>query len=96
MKKDDLALFENWSLCREIEVEHGADGARILTLMEMSKRFREEQAKLAELRKTGQRSRYMETMYVLDLALDGQSAEIETKAVPWGRFEDVLKEMNLE
>lgn len=96
VRKDDLVLFENWTLCRDIEVEHGADGARILTLMELSRRFREEQAKLAELRRTGQRTRYMETMYVLDLALDGRSAAIETKPVPWGRFEEVLKEMNLE
>jgi hypothetical protein len=96
VRMDDLALFEDWTACRGAEVEHGADGARILTLMELSKRFREEQAKLAELRKAGQRTRYMETMYVLDLALDGRSAPIDTKPVPWGRFENVLKEMNLE
>lgn len=96
VKKEDLLLFENWALCRDVQVEHGADGARILTLMELAKRFREEQAKMAELRKAGQRTRYVETMYLLDLALDGRSTPIETKAVPWGRFEDVLKEMNLE
>lgn len=96
VRKDDLALFENWTLCRDAEVEHGADGGRILTLMELSRLFREEQAKLAELRRTGKRTRYMETMYVLDLALDPRCASIETKQVPWGRFENVLKEMNLE
>jgi hypothetical protein len=35
-------------------------------------------------------------MYVLDLALDKRSAPIPLKKVPWGRFEDVLKQMNLE
>jgi hypothetical protein len=62
----------------------------------LSKRFREEQAKLVELRKTGQRTRYMETIYLLDLALDIRSAPIETKPVPWERFQSSLKEMNVE
>lgn len=96
IREDDLVLFENWTTCRGVEVEHGADGARVLTLMKLSKQFREEQQKLASLRKAGQRTRYMETMYVLDLALDVRSAKIETKPVPWGRFENALKELNLE
>jgi hypothetical protein len=35
-------------------------------------------------------------MYVLDLALDKRTAPIPTKPVPWGRFNTVLKAMNLE
>jgi hypothetical protein len=35
-------------------------------------------------------------MYVLDLGLDRRTARIPVKPVPWGRFEGVLKEMNLE
>jgi hypothetical protein len=35
-------------------------------------------------------------MYILDLSLDKRSAAIPVKEVPWGRFEDVLKPMNLE
>jgi hypothetical protein len=35
-------------------------------------------------------------MYLLDLALDKRSAPVPTKPVPWGRFEHLLKEMNLE
>ena len=96
VRQQDLTLFEDWTLCRDTEVEHGADGTRILSLMELSKRYREEQAKLAELRSSGQRTRYMETMYLLDLALDSRSAPIETKPVPWDRFQSVLKEMNVE
>jgi hypothetical protein len=92
----DLALFENWTACRNVQVEHGSDGARVLTLMELSRRFRSEQEKIARLRQAGQRTRYIETMYILDLALDTRSASIPTKEIPWGRFEDVLKQMNLE
>ncbi|MCC7424641.1 MAG: hypothetical protein IT428_30605 [Planctomycetaceae bacterium] len=92
----DLALFENWPQCRDIHVEHGTDGARILTLREMALRFRKEQDKIAELRKAGQRTRYVETMYVLDLTLDKRAASVPVREVPWGRFEEVLKQHNLE
>jgi hypothetical protein len=92
----DLVLFENWPACRDVRVEHGSDGARILTLWEMARRFREEQKKLAQLRQAGARTKYVETMYVLDLALDKRSAAVPTREVPWGRFEDVLKQLNLE
>ena len=43
-----------------------------------------------------QRTMHVETMYVLDLALDKRTAAIPTKAIPWGRFEAVLKKLNLD
>jgi hypothetical protein len=92
----DLALFEDWPTCRGVKVEHGTDGARLLSLREMAVRFRHEQAELARRKQAGQRTRYVETMYILDLALDKRSVAIPTQPVPWGRFETVLKEMNLE
>jgi hypothetical protein len=92
----DLTLFDSWGNCRDVQVEHGADGARILTLMELARRFREEQEKIAALRKAGQRTRYIETMYLLDLAIDRRTAPLPLRDVPWGRYEGVLKEMNLE
>lgn len=92
----DLALFEHWPQCRNFAVEHGSDGARILTLMELARRFRSEQEKMASLRRAGKRTRFVETMYILDLALDRRSAAIPVKEVPWGRYEDILKEMDLE
>jgi hypothetical protein len=92
----DLELFEQWPACREVEVEHGTDGARVLTLMDLARRYRKEQAELDRRRKAGERTRYLETMYVLDLALDKRSAPVPTKPVPWGRFEALLKDMNLE
>jgi hypothetical protein len=92
----DLELFESWPVCREIKVERGMEGARILTLMEMARRFRAEQAKIFELRRSGQRTRFIETMYVLDLSLDKRTAFIPVKEIPWNRFEEVLKKKNLE
>jgi hypothetical protein len=92
----DLALFEHWPACKEIEVEHGSEGSRILTLMDLARRFKQEQALMADLRKAGKRTRYVETMYILDLTIDTRAAVIPVKKVPWGRFEDVLKELNLE
>jgi hypothetical protein len=92
----DLALFESWPACRNIQVEHGSEGARVLTVMELARRYREEQARLAQLRREGKRTQYVETMYVLDLPLDRRSSPVAVKPVPWGRFERVLKEMGLE
>ncbi len=93
---DDLLLFENWATCRDVQVEHGSEGARVLTLMELAKRFRSEQNRIAELRKEGKRTTHVETMYILDLPLDTNAARIPIKPVPWGRFEEVLKELDLE
>jgi hypothetical protein len=93
---EDLKLFEDWTVCRQIEVEHNSDGARILTLMELSRRHRKEQAELARLRGEGKRTRHVETMYTLDLALDRRSAVIPTKKVAWGRFEHLLQVLNLD
>jgi hypothetical protein len=92
----DLALFDNWPSCRGIQVEHGSDGSRVLTLMELAKRFKTEQAEIARRRAAGERTRWVETMYVLDLALDRRTAPFPVKAIPWGRFESILRTMNLE
>jgi len=92
----DLALFDSWAACRNTPVEHGSDGARILTLLELARRYREEQAEIARARQEGKRTLHIETMYVLDLALDRRTASIPTKPVPWGRFEEILRAMNLE
>jgi hypothetical protein len=35
-------------------------------------------------------------MYILDLALDRRTAAVPLRKVPWGRFEDVLRQLNLE
>jgi hypothetical protein len=92
----DLVLFEDWTACRDIHVEHSNDGARILSLMELARLYRKEQAELARLRKEGLRTRFVETMYTLDLSLDKRAYAIPTKPVAWGRFEQLLKGLNLE
>ena len=79
-----------------VVIEHGSDGARILTLMEMARRYRAEQTHIAQLRREGKRTQYVETMYNLDLALDCRTSPTPVKPVPWGRFESVLKAMGLE
>jgi hypothetical protein len=89
-------LFEDWWTCRDVKVEHNSDGSRVLTLMEMARRFRTEQNELTRLRAEGKRTQYVETMYILDLALDKQSADIPVKPVPWSRYEELLKEMDLQ
>lgn len=93
---EDLKLFEDWWVCRDVKVEHNSDGARVLTLMEMAKRFRNEQEELTRLRVSGKRTRHVETMYLLDLALDHRTTDIPVKPVPWVRFESLLKEMELQ
>jgi len=96
ISRADLALLEDWTACRDVQVEHGSEGARVLTLMEMAKRFRAEQEHIAKLRAAGQRTTHVETMYILDLALDRRTAPVPTKPIPWGRFESVLQELNVE
>jgi len=92
----DLARFEHWLDCRRVQVEHGSDGSRVLTLMELAKRFEAEQAEIAGLRAAGKRTKWVETMYILDLALDKRTAGVPVKSIPWGRFAGVLRLMNLE
>jgi hypothetical protein len=96
ISRGDLALFETWSACRDVKVEHGSEGARVLTLMELARQFRSEQERLASLRNAGQAITHQETSYILDLALDKRTTAIPVKAVPWNRFEDVLKQLSLE
>lgn len=95
IRKSDLELFENWSMVSSLHVEHGSDGPRVLSLMEMAQRFRQEQQKILALRAQGQRSAFAETMYLLDLALDQRSASLPTKPIPWDRYQSILSELKL-
>lgn len=96
IRVSDLKLFRRWDDAREVTGEHGADGCRVLTLMELAKRYDLEQADLIRRRQTGERTRHIETMYVLDLCLDQRSAPIPLKPIPWTRYAAVLTEMGLE
>jgi hypothetical protein len=94
--KSDLLLFQNWVDVRSVKVEHSSDGARVLTLMQMANSFVEEQEKISLMRKEGKRVTYVETMYLLDLALDKRATDLPVKPIPWGRFENVLRDKGLE
>ena len=87
----DLALFRTLNDCRCAFVEHGSDGSRLLTLMELASRYEAEQAEIVRRRAAGVPTKWAETMYVLDLALDRRAAGVPVRPVPWGRFEAVLK-----
>ena len=93
---DDLALFETWSNCRNVQVEHGSDGMRIVTLHRLARRFKAEHEKITTLAKEGRPTRHEETMYLLDLGLDQRTSAIPVKDVPWSRFADVLEDLHLE
>lgn len=95
VRVDDLALFESWETCRDIRVEHGSDGSRVLTLMDLARRYRAERQRIDALRLAGKRTLHLETTFLLDLALDHRTAPISTKPVPWERFRPVLRELGL-
>src|SRR5262249_55181972 len=95
IRRADLRRFLDWGWCLRLEVEHGSDGARVLTLWHMAREFEAQLAEVKRLRDAGQRSTYAETMYVLDLALDTEEVDLPTRPVPWGRFAAVLAELGL-
>ena len=39
VRQADLARFRDWQACKQMHVEHGSDGARILTLWHMAREF---------------------------------------------------------
>ncbi|AMV17447.1 hypothetical protein [Planctomyces sp. SH-PL14] len=90
VSRSDLELFESFETCREVQVEHSSDGARILTLMTMASQFREEQKVIRQRRAEGESVRFAETMYLLDLALDRRAASFPSKSVQWQRYEALL------
>jgi hypothetical protein len=96
IRREDLARFRNWEDCATIEVEHASQGERVLTLMAMSAEYERQAAAVESRRAAGRRSNYEETMYILDLGLDTQCAELPTKPVPWDRFESTLKEHGIK
>jgi len=90
LRQKDLALFADWSKARELLVEHGSDGARILTLCELARKFQDEQRRIESIRAAGKSAAFLETMYVLDLAIDQTCAALPAKRVPWERYRDLL------
>lgn len=95
VRLDDLLRFRDWEACTEIQVEHASHGERVLTLMEMATEYDRQAAAVAARRVAGRRSNYEETMYILDLGLDTQCADLPAKPIPWDRFESTLKQLGV-
>jgi hypothetical protein len=95
VREKDLKKFLDWGWCRRLYVEHGSDGARVLTLWHMAREYEKQKAEIKRLRDVGERTTYVETMYLLDLGLDTDEVPIRTKPVPWDRFTLTLKELGL-
>jgi hypothetical protein len=90
IRRDDLTRFREWTECQSMHVEHRSHGERILTLHKMAAEFDRQDALVQKRRAEGRRSKYEETMYVLDLAVDTRTLDLPTVAVPWDRFEAIL------
>ena len=106
IRKDDLEQFESFETCQDIMVHHGSDAAKILTLMEVYRKFGIQQQTLAEARKEGRSTQYLVEMWMLDLCLstnfvEPTSDEVEEGSLkpfrlpPWDRFEPTLKSLGL-
>jgi len=96
IRRDDLLRFRDWEGCTRIQVEHASHGERVLTLLNMAAEYERQAAAIASRRAAGRRSNYEETMYILDLGLDTQSADLPAKPVPWKRFEATLDKLGIE
>ena len=96
IRRDDLRRFRDWDDSAAIEVEHASHGERVLTLMNMAAEFERQEAAIASRRAAGRRANYEETMYILDLGLDTQTADLPSKSVPWERFESTLQKLEVK
>jgi hypothetical protein len=106
VRKQDLALFASFETCKDLLVHHGSDAAKILTLMEVSRKFNTQQKVLAEARAERRSTQYLEEMWLLDLCLltdfvEPTIAEVEAGVLkpfrqpPWDRFAPTLKALDL-
>jgi len=95
IQRSDLERFRDWEFCRNVEVEHGSDGARVLTLWHMAREYERQRNEVEQLQAAGKPTTFVETMYYLDLGLDIDEVDIPTKPVPWERFASTLKALKL-
>jgi hypothetical protein len=95
IRQTDLKRFLDWEFCKALHVEHGNDGARILTLWNMAREFERQLAEVKRYKDAGKPSTFIETMYLLDLGLDVAEVALPTKPVPWARFAAILKQLKL-
>lgn len=106
VRKSDLPIFASFDACKDLLVHHGSDAAKILTLMEVYRKFKDQEHRLAQARAEGQSTQYLEEMWLLDLCLSTEMLEPTTEEVaagtlkpfripPWNRFASTLKQLGL-
>jgi hypothetical protein len=95
IRRDDLRRFRDWNDCSSIQVEHASHGERIMTLMGMAAEYDRQSSAVDRRRAAGRPSSFEETMYILDLGLDIECADLPSKAVPWDRFKVTLEELGI-
>jgi hypothetical protein len=95
IREADLKRFLDWEWCKRLYVEHGSDGGRVITLWLMAHEFKSQAEEIARLKAEGKQTRFVETMYILDLGLDTEEKNLSTRAIPWERFTAVLKDLGL-
>lgn len=106
IRKADLAIFQSFESCRDLLVHHGSDAAKILTLMEVSRKYDAQRERLATARASGASTQYLEEMWLLDLCLstdviEPTPHEVATGALkpfrpaPWDRFSATLDTLKL-
>ena len=106
IRKQDLELFASFDTCKDVLVHHGSDAAKILTLMEVHRKFAVQQQRLAQARAAGRSTQYLEEMWLLDLCLSTDMTEPTAEEVaagtlkpfrqpPWDRFAPSLKALGL-
>ena len=106
VRKSDLPIFASFDSCKDLLVHHGSDAAKILTLMEVYRKFKDQEHRLAQARAEGQSTQYLEEMWLLDLCLSAEMLEPTTEEVaagtlkpfripPWNRFASTLKQLGL-
>jgi hypothetical protein len=96
IRREDLMQFRDWNDAAAIEVEHASHGERVLTLMSMAAEFERQEAAITSRREAGRPANFEETMYILDLGLDTENADLPSKSVPWRRFESTLRSLKIE
>ncbi|HEY4260463.1 MAG TPA: hypothetical protein VGM98_09890, partial [Schlesneria sp.] len=106
VRKSDLPNFASFESCQDLLVHHGSDAAKILTLMEVHRKFKVQEQRLAKARAEGRSTQYLEEMWLLDLCLStdmleptGEEVAAGTlkpfRVAPWDRFAATLHQLGL-
>lgn len=107
VREADLEHFQSFAMCRDLLVPHGSDAAKILTLLEVRRKFQAQCKAMREARVSGRSTQWLEEMWILDLSLAVDFLEPTKEQIangmlkpfrppPWERFADELRELKFE